>query len=219
MATRSSRTPPNKTAPDTSTSQRQNVRQQARIRAEQQQRRRRTLMIGAAGLAVALLAIGIFTVVSIMRVRDTNAADKASQQVGIAVPDEGRTHVAEGSTINYNSYPPASGNHYPSPTNAGFYPNPVPEGTFVHNLEHGYIVILYKPSLDAASQQQLRQAVQDFPKSKFGTIKLVVAPYDKMDTPITALAWDWKQPLDAFNRDQLVQFYRAHIDRGPEDLA
>jgi hypothetical protein len=143
----------------------------------------------------------------------------ASQQVGIAVPDEGRTHVPDGTPINYKSYPPASGTHYPEPTKAGFYPTPLPEGTFVHNLEHGYIVVLYKPSLDAASQQQLRQIVQDFPKSKFGTVKLVVAPYDKMDAPITALAWDWKQPLDIFDRDQLVQFYRAHVDRGPEDLA
>jgi len=118
-----------------------------------------------------------------------------------------------------STIPPASGTHYPSPTAAGFYPNALPEGTFVHNLEHGYIVILYKPTVDAATMQQLKQAVQDFPKSKFGTIKLVISPYDKMDTPITALAWDWKMPLDAFNRDQLVQFYSAHVDRGPEDLA
>lgn len=218
MATRSktpsSRTPAGKTPPE-----RQSVRQQARIRAEQQKRRRRILVFGGAGLAVALLAIGIFTVVSIQRVRNTNAADKASQQVGIAVPDEGRGHVPEGSAITYKSYPPASGPHYPSPTKADFYSNPVPEGTFVHNLEHGYIVILYKPSVDQATKQQLQQAVQDFPKSKFGTIKLIVAPYDKMDTPITALAWDWKLPLETFDRAQLEQFYRAHVDRGPEDLA
>lgn len=211
--TPSSRTPAGK-APE-----RQSVRQQARIRAEQRQRRRRVLIIGGAGLAVALVALAIFTVVSIQHVRNTNAADKASQQVGIAVPDEGRTHVPEGSAITYKSYPPASGTHYPSPTKAGFYPNPVPEGTFVHNLEHGYIVILYKPSVDQATKQQLQQATQDFPKSKFGTIKLVVAPYDKMDTPITVLAWDWKQPLETFDRAQLEQFYRAHVDRGPEDLA
>lgn len=213
MATRN-RTTPNKPPP-----QRQNVRQQARIRAEQQQRRRRALIIGGAGLAVALVALGIFTVVSIQHVRDTNAADKASQQVGIAVPDEGRTHVPEGSAITYKSYPPASGPHYPSPTKADFYTNPVPEGTFVHNLEHGYVVILYKPSVDEATKQQLQQAMQDFPKSKFGTVKLIIAPYDKMDTPITILAWDWKEPLPAFDRDQLIQFYRAHVDRGPEDLA
>ena len=40
-----------------------------------------------------------------------------------------------------------------------------------------------------------------------------------MDTPITVLAWDWKMPLDTFDRDQLVKFYSAHVDRGPEDLA
>lgn len=196
-----------------------NARRQARLRAEQQRRRQRIKVIGACGIAAALLILGIFTVVSAQRVRSTNAADKAAQQVGTPVPDEGRTHVPEGSAIQYKSYPPASGTHYPSPTAAGFYPNALPEGTFVHNLEHGYIVILYKPTVDQATMQQLKQAVQDFPKSKFGTVKLVVAPYDKMDTPITALAWDWKQPLESFDRDQLVQFYRAHVDRGPEDLA
>lgn len=202
------------------TGQRTNARQQARIRAEEQRRRRtRRLLIGGAGLTVAVILIAVVTIVSVQHIRGTVSADQASQEVGTPVADEGRTHVPEGSAIQYKSYPPASGSHYPSPTTTGFYPNAVPEGTFVHNLEHGYIVILYKPSLDAASQQQLKQAVQDFPKSKFGTIKLVVAPYDKMDTPITALAWDWKMPLAAFDRDQLVQFYRAHIDRGPEDLA
>src|SRR3954451_7778948 len=133
MATKRT-TPPAKTPPAKAPSgkapsgkapaERPNARQQARLRAEQQQRRRRILMFGLAGLAVAVVAISIFTVISIKRVKDTNAADTASQQVGIPVPDEGRTHVPDGTVIQYKSIPPASGTHSPSPTNAGFYTNP-----------------------------------------------------------------------------------------------
>lgn len=207
---------PTKTKPAT---ERLNARQQARLHAQQQQRRQRQLLIGGISLVAVLVIIAISIAAIIVRVHQSTLADQAAQRVGTPVADEGRTHVPDGTAIQYQTYPPASGTHYPSPANAGYYPNPLPEGTFVHNLEHGYVVILYKPSVDTPTIQQLQAATQNFPKSKSGNIKLVVAPYEKMDTPITALAWDWRMPLATFDRDQLLQFYRAHVDRGPEDLA
>ena len=46
---------------------RDRARQQACIRAEQQQRRQRMKLIGAGGIAAVLLILGIFSVVSIQR--------------------------------------------------------------------------------------------------------------------------------------------------------
>ena len=64
----------------------------------------------------------------------------------IAVPDQGREHVDEGTPVTYKHVPPASGPHYPVTLQYGLYEQDVPEGYWIHNLEHGAIVILYKCS-------------------------------------------------------------------------
>jgi len=94
----------------------------------------------------------------------------------------------------------------------------LPEGEFVHSLEHGYVVLLYKPGTDADTLRQVQQLYTSLPVAKYGRVKVVVTPYDHMDAPITALAWDWKLPLQSFDRDAIQQFYKAHVDHGPEDL-
>ncbi|SRR5579884_492431 len=143
----------------------------------------------------------------------------ATPTVGVYVPDEGRDHVAEGSPITYKSTPPASGPHYPRPADYGFYDQPVAQGYWVHDLEHGAIVILYKCPQDCSQlKDQLRQVYDTFPKAKYGRVKLVIAPDESISTPLVALAWDYKLELSGFDRDQLLAFYNAHVDRGPEDV-
>jgi len=127
--------------------------------------------------------------------------------------------VPDGSTLTYTHYPPSSGHHYPSPAPAGFSATPIPEGNWVHSLEHGYMVILYKPSASGApSEAQLRDILATFPKEKHGEVKLVITPYDHMDSPITAVAWERQLSLDMFDAGQLRQFYQASVDHGPEDV-
>src|SRR6185295_7796335 len=63
---------------------------------------------------------------------------------GVAVPNEGWTHVPEGSAITYRSNPPASGPHYPVWLRYQEYSEPMARGYWVHNLEHGAIVVLYR---------------------------------------------------------------------------
>ena len=170
-------------------------------------RRMPALAVALAAAALAALVLGGLLV-----------AQRAGQ-VGTPVADEGRGHVADGVAIPYRHDPPASGPHYGTPASAGFYTAPVPAGNFVHSLEHGYIVILYQcPSDCAALQQQLRDLSAAFPPSKFGNVKLVVAPYPHLPATLTALAWDWELPLDGVDRQQLLRFYRAHVDHGPEDV-
>lgn len=56
---------------------------------------------------------------------------------------DGRTHVPEGSKVDYKFSPPTSGDHYPSWISKGFYDTPRLDGNLVHSLEHGYIIIWY----------------------------------------------------------------------------
>jgi hypothetical protein len=40
----------------------------------------------------------------------------------------------------------------------------------------------------------------------------------KRRTPFVVLAWTWIDELPALDRARLLRLYRAHVDRGPEDV-
>jgi len=194
---------------------------QAAVRAKQQRTRRLAIIGGITLALVALIAVAAFVVLG--RVRSTQSTEVLAQQVGVSVPDEGRGHVDMGSKLTFKSYPPTSGVHYPVAPDAGIYPTAqyptgLPEGEFVHALEHGYIALLYKPGTDPDTIKQVQQLYSTLPVGKYGRVKVVVTPYDHMDTPITAIAWGWKLPLQTVDRDAIQKFYVAHVDHGPEDI-
>ena len=184
-----------------------------RARAHARTRRNRTLAAIIGGVALAgILIPGIVLIVSHF--------GNGAVPIGIKVASEGSaSHVPDGSTLTYTHYPPSSGHHYPSPAPAGISATAIPEGNWVHSLEHGYVVILYKPTASGApSDAQLRDIMATFPKEKHGSVKIVITPYDHMDSPITAVAWERQLSLDRFDRAQLLQFYNAYVDHGPEDV-
>ncbi len=184
----------------------------ARGATRKKQRIRSLVTIGG-----GVLGIGILILIGalILSHRGTNAAP-----IGMSVPSEGSAaHVPDGSTLTYKQYPPASGHHYASPASPGLAAKAISEGNWVHSLEHGYIVILYKPTASGApSEAQLRDIMATFPREKRGSVKIVITPYDRMDSPITAVAWERQLSIDQFDREQLLQFYNAYVDHGPEDV-
>ena len=81
-------------------------------------------------------------------------------------PDQGRTHIAVGQFVTYTYCAPASGSHVNKPGSAGpipprvYGPNDsvIPQG-WIHNLEHGGLIVLYTgdgPGATADGQTQLR---------------------------------------------------------------
>jgi len=143
----------------------------------------------------------------------------AVAEVGRQTPDAGQEHVPEGARVRYGHYPPTSGPHWPRWAAWGAYDRDVPPEVWVHNLEHGGIVILYR--CDAPCPvlvQQLREAFTTFPKSKHGHVKLLIAPDPKLRTRLAILAWTWIDELEEFDRERLLRFYRTHVDQGPEDM-
>lgn len=140
-------------------------------------------------------------------------------QFGRKMPDEGRGHVEEGTAVKYGHYPPTSGPHWPTPAPWGDYEQEIPPEIWVHNLEHGGVVILYRcdtPCPDLV--RSLREAYATFPESKWGHVKLLIAPARKLKSRLAILAWTWIDEMESFDRERLVNFYRAHLDRAPEDV-
>lgn len=175
-------------------------------------RRSRTRFLWIA--AVALVAVAVAALVLLSGGEGTQVAS-AEERVQL----EGADHVPEGTNIVYRSYPPASGPHYGRTASYGVHTEEVPEGYWVHNLEHGAIVVLYNcPEGCPGLVDQLRELYNTAPKGKYGQVKMVVAPYSRMDSRLALLAWGWREKLQDFDRERILRFYRAHVDRGPEDV-
>jgi hypothetical protein len=148
----------------------------------------------------------------------SNHPAPAGQMLGQQLPDEGYEHVAVGSQIHYKANPPASGPHYPFPAPAGVYLNGLETGFWVHSLEHGYVVVLYKPPASPERVAEFDRMVKDFPKSKYANVKLVIAPYPNMPHPYAVLGWDWRLQMDSWNQATVLQFYKERVDHGREDI-
>jgi hypothetical protein len=143
---------------------------------------------------------------------------------GYVEPDMGRTHVPPGTVVKYTWCPPASGNHYippNGPIRAAFYDQntgTIPEG-WVHNLEHGAIVLLYKcpgPGCEDAGQSQMQSLLARWPDSPIchlppgGNVTPVITRFDDMPYNFAAIVWDMVLPMDTLDEQALFAFYAAY---------
>lgn len=135
-------------------------------------------------------------------------------QVGEAVSILLSPHVQPGTQTNYNSNPPTSGAHLEAVIAPwGVTSIPQDDIALIHNLEHGGIVLHYTPDLDAGQRQQLIDLANDLRRIDR---KVVLAPREANDAPITATAWGRILKLDAFDAMQLRAFFEANRNNAPE---
>jgi hypothetical protein len=156
-----------------------------------------------------------------------------SPAVGAQQPDDGQTHVAQGTDCRapgasgecgadpYSSLPAASGPHWNGPANWGVYTTPQIETQLIHNLEHGGVVIWYDPdALDADQVDELSRYVTTQVSSGIsGRFKFVLSPWggeDELPSPIVATAWRWLLELDEVDTTTLDAFAREHYGMSPE---
>jgi hypothetical protein len=131
------------------------------------------------------------------------------------------THVAEGTPIHYSTRPPIAGPHYPRPyPGYGVTEAPVEPGYWVHNLEHGAVVLLYQcPDSCPEVLADLRAFYDDIPAHpnwKGGEPRLLITPYADMDHRFAIIAWGHLMEMDEFNWTEVRGFFKEYVDRGPE---
>lgn len=99
------------------------------------------------------------------------AAGCTYQDVKIPAPPKGQTtHIATlASPVNWNTYPPAGGQHYGQWAVWGFYTEPVDPKQVVHNEEHGAVVIWWGPKTPKSEIDKLQAFYSSSPNSLFGT--------------------------------------------------
>lgn len=137
---------------------------------------------------------------------------------------EGYTHVPVCTPVAYQTNPPSSGNHYPVWAAYQTYASPIPEGFWVHNLEHGAIVFSYNcPSGcdgDIAGAEALIAGLPDDPlcDPSVGNprVRAVITPDPHLTTKFAASAWGWTLRADCFDKDAFGAFVNAHYGQGRE---
>jgi len=134
-------------------------------------------------------------------------------------------HVPEGTQINYSSNPPSSGSHYPIWANFQEFTTPLEDGYLVHSLEHGAIALLYKCDDGAACTaniEALRKVRDSLPTDPLCDpsirVRVVIAPYPKMDVPVAAVAWGWTYKAACVDVPTITQFANDHYAQGTENL-
>jgi hypothetical protein len=147
--------------------------------------------------------------------------------LGQAQPDMGNMHVTVGVNQRYAYCPPASGPHYNSsgegPIPAKYYgpdDGARPEG-WIHNLEHGAVVILYNCKMGACTDGNaatLQTLTQNFPNSPIcgvrgGVLSPVIARFDDMAAPFAAIVWDRVLYLNTLDTAAILEFYRTEAEQ------
>ena len=200
--------------------------------------RNRNLLVGIAVIAIVGLAgIGMFAAASqpvyacstIWQPEATpTPAEGASPQPGYAQPDMGQTHLANGTPVTYTYCPPASGRHYNAagagpiaPRLYGPEDRVNPQG-WIHNLEHGGLVVLYRGDSEGATeagQEQLRGFFDGYPPSPMCGFEAgssngpVFARFDDMATPYAALVWGRVLPLETLDEAAIKEFDASFGER------
>lgn len=187
---------------------RQRIDARAQHEADRDRRRKRQALMRV-GLPIAIGAF-ILGIILFFAVKEAVAPLPGEEMLS-----QGTTHVEVGTPINYEDYPPSSGSHYPNWVQPwGFKDTEVPPGNWVHNLEHGGIVILYKcPANCDQLKRQLRDLANSLPKARATPgAKVVIAPDNRIDTPLVALAWTRRLKLDQYDEGQLRGFYQRLVE-------
>jgi hypothetical protein len=129
------------------------------------------------------------------------------------------THVTEGDPTTYKANPPASGMHYFPTRPWNVYPTPVPRGYWVHNMEHGGIILLYNCPTDCPDDvAKLVAIVNSRMPDQFGEVRLLVTPDPLMPRRFAALAWGYRWQGDAVDTAAIQCLINARYDRAPESF-
>jgi hypothetical protein len=162
-------------------------------------------------------------------------APGATPRLGYVQNDQGTGHVTLGSFVRYALCPPASGKHYNAqgegPVRPGTYgpdDEANPEG-WIHNLEHGGMVVLYRcadgdPGCSESTQAAIQTFYANFPNSPIcdlpvGAVGPIIARFDEMKWPFAALLWGQVLPLETFDQQLILDFFAQQGERSnPEAL-
>jgi hypothetical protein len=132
-------------------------------------------------------------------------------------PDAQRVEVMSALHVTgdvvYPDPPPAGGNHNGCWGTWGVHESELADERWVHNLEHGGVVFLYRcPDGCSAELASLRAFVE-------GHDLALLTPYAQLPTKFGVVSWGHRLLSDCFDGAAFERFYDAHRDMGLESVS
>jgi hypothetical protein len=161
---------------------------------------------------------------------DSGCSPALPDCAGQAIALEPELHVPEPQRVSYLAEPPPSGPHWPcwAPWGVSHAATALDAERFVHNLEHGGVVLLYGCAPDAglvdggscaAMAGPLAAYANDGgPRAPAGDARYLVTARPQLRTAYAVIAWGWRLELDALDAGVLDCFARTHLGAAPEDF-
>jgi hypothetical protein len=123
-------------------------------------------------------------------------------------------HVAECSLVEYTTNPPSSGSHYPVWADFGVYDFPLPRGFWMHNLEHGAVVVTYncpdECAQDLAAATSWAQTLKPDAVCPSSATRIILVPDPKLDVRWAASSWGFTLRANCFDAETFSKFFYDH---------
>jgi hypothetical protein len=133
-------------------------------------------------------------------------------------------HVDICTEVKYATNPPSGGDHWPIWAAFKEYATAVPREMYVHDLEHGAVVLAYRceeacPAVVDMLREVIAEAASDplclmYPGGPAS--RMVLTPDPELDTPIAAAAWGATYTATCIDKTSLAGFVKRVYGKGPE---
>lgn len=142
------------------------------------------------------------------------------------LPVQGASHHPVCTELSYATNPPSSGDHWSMWAEFRTYATPVPREMYVHNLEHGGIVMAYKCDglcLDIAQAYENAADAHGVDPlcaaSSTGAerSRIIITPDPELGEPIGLAAWRATYVATCIDPPSILEFVDAHYAKGPEN--
>lgn len=182
---------------------RQRKEEARRAREQARKRFRRRALIRRLVTVTVIVSAGLFVFMFLFRAASPKplsaAASEASDAAGcsgVETPVTGtpsREHLSPGQTYTYDTEPATSGPHAsPLPDDPHVYTEMPPETALVHNLEHAFVNIYYRPDGDGALPQDVIDTLTTFANAHARTI---LSPHTSLPDGVSLAYTAWNKLL------------------------
>lgn len=145
-------------------------------------------------LVTLLLAVLIVTAAAVVPRLLAEPVDRTLDQVRV-YDDLPTTHVD--GDVDYEQDPPVGGQHADRWLDCGAYETQVRAENVVHDLEHGTVLLTYRPDTSAADVERLEALLPD---------NGILSPWDGLDAPVVVTVWGRQLALTGADDPRLPLF-------------
>jgi hypothetical protein len=142
-----------------------------------------------------------------------------------AIPVGPAVHLEYCTEIAYATNPPSGGDHWGTWAAFKEYSSPIPREVYVHDMEHGAVVLAYRcatacPEVVEMLREVVAEATSDplcVQQPGGYAARLIITPDPELDTPVAAAAWGATYTATCLDKVSLAKFVAEVYGLGTED--